>query len=164
VAGRGDEPNADRAQIPVVPMSTGTTSAWTSPPEPRRQRTGPGRQDIGTGPGRPDEAVGALRAEVERALAGVSPETVTAPLTDARRAETALRAALRRLPSALLDALTAAPEEPLRQGLACAEAACEHLHHGELVEARMLLVATRGQLARAVTVRRRRPASPPAPR
>lgn len=140
-------------------MSAGATSAWTSPaepPEPRRQRTGPGR---------PDQAVGALRAEVERALAEVSPEVVAASLTDAHRAETALRAALRRLPSTVLDALTAGPEEPLRQGLACAEAACEHLHHGELVEARMLLVATRGQLARAVTAQhRQRATTPPAPR
>jgi hypothetical protein len=33
--------------------------------------------------------------------------------------------------------------------MACAEAACEHLHYVELQEARILLVAARGQLVRA---------------
>lgn len=127
-------------------MTAETATAWTTVPEPRVRL---GQQAVET---ESDDVIDQLRAEVERTLAAVRPEVVAIPLADGQHAEPALRRAAR----AVLAALPAEPaEDALRQSLACVEAACEHLHYGELVEARMLLVAARGQLARAITGRDR---------
>jgi hypothetical protein len=123
-----------------------TATAWTAVPEPRVRIGGPKAVETES-----DDVIDQLRAEVERTLAAVRPEVVAIPLVDGQHAEPALRRAVR----AVLVALPAEPEDALKQGLACAEAACEHLHYGELAEARMLLVAARGQLARTVTGRDR---------
>ena len=58
-----------------------------------------------------------------------------------QQAEESLRDALRR---------TDAGSDPaLAEAVACAKAACEHLRYCELQEARLLLVAARGQLVRS---------------
>ncbi|MEU4804507.1 hypothetical protein [Actinosynnema sp. NPDC023587] len=99
----------------------------------------------------------ALEGAVEYALAAVRPsdpvdalsnpradgEPGAAPdvLSSARQAEESLVDALRRTDPGLDDAL--------EQAVACAAAAAEHLRYGELQEARLLLVAARGQLVRS---------------
>ncbi|KAA2254118.1 hypothetical protein F0L68_31430 [Solihabitans fulvus] len=95
------------------------------------------------------DATTVLRAVVERTLVAVRP----ADLAGARRAEEPLRDALRAVDSDGSDG-------QLVQGLACVEAACEHLRFGELTEARTLLVAARGQLGRAQPVPATRPVVP----
>ncbi|WP_447003059.1 hypothetical protein ACRAKI_25560 [Saccharothrix isguenensis] len=85
----------------------------------------------------------ALEATVERVLMAVRPSNLADPLSGTRHAEESLRAALRRVDQTSDDALA--------QAVACAEAACEHLRYAELQEARLLLVAARGQLARSHT-------------
>jgi hypothetical protein len=89
--------------------------------------------------------VDALEAAVERVLTAVRPSNLADPLSGARHAEESLRDALRR---------TEPGADPvLGQAVACAEAAVEHLHYSELQEARLLLVAARGQLVRSHTGR-----------
>lgn len=83
----------------------------------------------------------ALEAAVERILVAVRPSNLADPLSGARHAEESLRAALLRTDTGSDDALA--------QAVACAEAACEHLRYCELQEARLLLVAARGQLVRS---------------
>jgi hypothetical protein len=85
--------------------------------------------------------VGALESAVEKVLVDVRPSNSADPLAGVRHAEESLMAALRRTDAGSDDALT--------QAVACAEAACEHLRYGELQEARLLLVAARGQLVRS---------------
>jgi hypothetical protein len=83
----------------------------------------------------------ALEIAVEQALAAMRPAVLTDPVSGTLRAEESLRTALRvTVPGA---------DGALEQAVACAEAACEHLHYCELQEARILLVAARGQLVRA---------------
>lgn len=82
-----------------------------------------------------------LEAAVERVLTAVRPSNLADPQAGARHAEESLRDALRR---------TDAGSNPaLGQAVACAEAAAEHLRYAELQEARLLLVAARGQLIRS---------------
>jgi len=83
----------------------------------------------------------ALEIAVEQVLAAVRPAVLTDPVSGALRAEESLRTALR-------DTEHGA-DGALEQAMACAEAACEHLKYCELQEARLLLVAARGQLVRA---------------
>ncbi|QQQ74383.1 hypothetical protein IOD16_24770 [Saccharothrix sp. 6-C] len=83
----------------------------------------------------------ALESTVERVLVDVRPSNLADPLAGIGHAEESLRTALRRVDAGADDALT--------QAVACAEAACEHLRYGELQEARLLLVAARGQLVRS---------------
>ncbi|MEU4765288.1 hypothetical protein AB0H12_18715 [Actinosynnema sp. NPDC023794] len=85
--------------------------------------------------------VGPLEAAVEKVLVDVRPSNLADPLAGVGHAEESLRDALRRTDAGADDALT--------QAVACAEAACEHLRYGELQEARLLLVAARGQLVRS---------------
>ncbi|ONI90869.1 hypothetical protein ALI22I_10490 [Saccharothrix sp. ALI-22-I] len=82
-----------------------------------------------------------LEVTVERALVAVRPSNLADPLSTVRRAEESLRDALRRTDVGSDDALV--------QAVACVEAACEHLRYFELQEARLLLVAARGQLVRS---------------
>ena len=97
----------------------------------------------------PPSSADVLELAVERVLAAVRPSNLADPLSDpssgARRAEESLLEALRR----------AAPvaDGALGQAVACAEAAAEHLRYGELQEARLLLVAARGQIVRSQTRR-----------
>ncbi|GAA1353028.1 hypothetical protein [Saccharothrix algeriensis] len=101
----------------------------------------------------PPSSADVLELAVERVLAAVRPSNLADPLADplsdpssgARRAEESLLEALRR----------AAPvaDGALGQAVACAEAAAEHLRYGELQEARLLLVAARGQIVRSQTRR-----------
>ncbi len=84
---------------------------------------------------------GLLETAVEKVLVDVRPSNLADPLAGVRHAEESLRDALRRT--------AAGPDAVPAQAVACAEAACEHLHYGELQEARLLLVAARGQLARS---------------
>jgi len=89
--------------------------------------------------------VDALEAAVDRVLTAVRPSNLADPQSGARFAEESLRDALRR---------TDAGSNPaLEQAVACAEAAAEHLRYSELQEARLLLVAARGQLVRSHTGR-----------
>jgi hypothetical protein len=83
----------------------------------------------------------ALEVTVERVLVAVRPSNLADPLSGAQHAEETLRAVLRRTDPGSDDALA--------QAVACAEAACEHLRYCELQEARLLLVAARGQLVRS---------------
>ncbi|MGM1061816.1 hypothetical protein [Saccharothrix sp. Mg75] len=83
----------------------------------------------------------ALEVAVERVLAAVRPSTLADPRSGAHHAEESLRDALRRT--------HAGSDEALSQAVACAEAAAEHLRYLELQEARLLLVAARGQLVRS---------------
>ncbi|WNV84324.1 hypothetical protein [Umezawaea sp. Da 62-37] len=83
----------------------------------------------------------ALELAVEQVLAAVRPAVLTDPVSGALRAEESLRMAL--------SGADRGTDGPLRQAMACAEAACEHLRYCELQEARLLLVAARGQLVRA---------------
>ncbi|WP_367138043.1 hypothetical protein [Saccharothrix sp. HUAS TT1] len=83
----------------------------------------------------------ALETTVERVLVAVRPSNLADPLAGTRHAEESLRDALRRV--------DAGSDPALAQAVACAEAACEHLRYGELQEARLLLVAARGRLARS---------------
>ncbi|MER5265013.1 hypothetical protein ABTZ99_23340 [Actinosynnema sp. NPDC002837] len=85
--------------------------------------------------------VGVLEAAVEKVLVDVRPSNLADPLAGVRAAEESLKDALRRTDAGSDDALT--------QAVACAEAACEHLRYGELQEARLLLVAARGELVRS---------------
>lgn len=85
--------------------------------------------------------VDALENTVEKVLVAVRPSNLPDPLAGARHAEESLRDALRRTDAGSDDALV--------QAVACAEAACEHLRYCEWQEARLLLVAARGQLARS---------------
>lgn len=85
--------------------------------------------------------VDALEVTVERILVAVRPANLADQMSSVRRAEESLRDALRRTEVGSDDALA--------QAVACAEAACEHLRYAELQEARLLLVAARGQLARS---------------
>ncbi|GAA3857235.1 hypothetical protein GCM10022243_23360 [Saccharothrix violaceirubra] len=87
-------------------------------------------------PLRPDP-VDVLEVAVERVLAAVRPSNLADPLAGTRNAEESLMDALRRTAHA-------GPTE----AVACAEAAAEHLRYGELQEARLLLTAARGELAR----------------
>ncbi|GAB2993054.1 hypothetical protein [Saccharothrix stipae] len=89
--------------------------------------------------------VDVLESTVERVLVAVRPSNLADPLAGAHHAEESLRDALRRTEAGADDALV--------QAVACAEAACEHLRYCELQEARLLLVAARGQLARSHTGR-----------
>lgn len=82
-----------------------------------------------------------LGTVVEHVLAAVRPAVLTDPVSGALRAEESLRDALRHT--------YPAADGATEQAMACAEAACEHLKYCELPEARILLVAARGQLARA---------------
>ncbi|CCH33434.1 hypothetical protein ABZ816_18065 [Actinosynnema sp. NPDC047251] len=87
-----------------------------------------------------------LEGAVEYALAAVRPSERLDEVSNARQAEESLVDALRRTePSA---------DDALEQAVACAEAAAEHLRYGEFQEARLLLVAARGQLVRSHTRRR----------
>lgn len=98
----------------------------------------------GTLPGNlvtPVHSTEALEIAVEQVLAAVRPAVLTDPVSGALRAEESLRIALRGTEHGADDAL--------EQAMACAEAACEHLRYCELQEARLLLVAARGQLVRA---------------
>ncbi|MFE2754214.1 hypothetical protein ACFXGA_19680 [Actinosynnema sp. NPDC059335] len=83
----------------------------------------------------------ALETAVERVLVAVRPSNLADPLAGASHAEESLRDALRRT--------DAGSDAALAQAVACAEAACEHLRYCELQEARLLLVAARGQLVRS---------------
>jgi hypothetical protein len=83
----------------------------------------------------------ALEIAVEKVLAAVRPAVLTDPVSGALRAEESLRTALR--------GTEHGTDGALEQAMACAEAACEHLKYCELQEARLLLVAARGQLVRA---------------
>ena len=83
----------------------------------------------------------ALETAVEKVLVDVRPSNLADPLAGVRHAEESLRDALRRT--------DAGSDGALAQAVACAEAACEHLRYGELQEARLLLVAARGQLVRS---------------
>ncbi|GGP84600.1 hypothetical protein [Saccharothrix coeruleofusca] len=83
-----------------------------------------------------------LEVAVERVLAAVRPSSLTDPIESAHSAETALRTAVRA-------AADGVPDDAMSQALACAEAACEHLRYLEFQEARLLLVAARGQLVRS---------------
>ncbi|QFZ21980.1 hypothetical protein [Saccharothrix syringae] len=86
-----------------------------------------------------------LEAAVERVLTAVRPSNLADPQSGTHHAEESLRDALRR---------TEAGANPaLGQAVACAEAAAEHLRYAELQEARLLLVAARGQLVRSHTGR-----------
>ena len=80
----------------------------------------------------------ALEVAVERVLAAVRPSDPADARSGAHHAEESLRDALRRT--------DAGADAALRQAVACAEAAAEHLRYLELQEARLLLVAARGQL------------------
>ncbi|MFD7658056.1 hypothetical protein ACFV4N_29135 [Actinosynnema sp. NPDC059797] len=82
-----------------------------------------------------------LEAAVERVLTAVRPSNLADPLSGAHHAEESLRDALRRA--------DVGSNPALGQAVACAEAAAEHLRYSELQEARLLLVAARGQLARS---------------
>jgi hypothetical protein len=86
----------------------------------------------------------ALELAVEQVLSSIRPAVLADPVSGSARAEEVLRAALRSTGEAPVVADTA-----LEQALACAEAAAEHLRFFELPEARILLVAARGQLARS---------------
>ncbi|GAA0233466.1 hypothetical protein AB0A74_40255 [Saccharothrix sp. NPDC042600] len=83
-----------------------------------------------------------LELAVERVLAAVRPSHLTDPLAGAHAAEKSLREALRTVDGASAD-------DAYGRAVACAEAACEHLRYAELQEARLLLVAARGQLVRS---------------
>jgi hypothetical protein len=83
----------------------------------------------------------ALETAVEKVLVDVRPSNLADPLAGVRHAEESLKDALRRT--------VAGSDAALAQAVACAQAACEHLRYGELQEARMLLVAARGQLVRS---------------
>ncbi|XVV01362.1 hypothetical protein ACQPW3_28640 [Actinosynnema sp. CA-248983] len=83
-----------------------------------------------------------LEHAVERVLAAVRPSHLTDPLAGSLAAEQALREALRTVDGASAD-------DAYARAVACAEAACEHLRYCELQEARLLLVAARGQLVRS---------------
>ncbi|MEU4445380.1 hypothetical protein AB0K14_22210 [Actinosynnema sp. NPDC050801] len=85
--------------------------------------------------------VDVLESTVERVLVAVRPSNLADPLAGAHHAEESLRDALRRT--------EAGADGALAQAIACAEAACEHLRYCELQEARLLLVAARGQLVRS---------------
>ncbi|MEV0681484.1 hypothetical protein AB0I60_33675 [Actinosynnema sp. NPDC050436] len=91
----------------------------------------------------------ALESAVEYALAAVRPsnpvDTASTEPASSRLAEESLVDALGRTRPGVDDALG--------QAVACAEAAAEHLRYGELQEARLLLVAARGQLVRSHTRR-----------
>lgn len=91
----------------------------------------------------------ALESAVEFALAAVRPsnpvDTASSGGSNERQAEESLVDALRRTDPRVDDALG--------QAAACAAAAAEHLRYGELQEARLLLVAARGQLVRSHTRR-----------
>ncbi|WP_077004463.1 hypothetical protein [Saccharothrix sp. ALI-22-I] len=78
--------------------------------------------------------------EIQKALH----ETKTASPEDA---EVHARSARDRLHDVLAFGVRAGDQLPLRQALACAGAACEHLEFGELLEARTLLTAAISQLA-----------------
>jgi hypothetical protein len=86
-----------------------------------------------------------LEAAVDRVLVAVGPSSPADPPAGSRHAEESLRAALRRTDTGT--------DRALAQAVACAEAACEHLRYSELQEARLLLVAARGQLVRSHTGR-----------
>ncbi|MFD1150114.1 hypothetical protein [Saccharothrix hoggarensis] len=83
----------------------------------------------------------ALEMTVERVLLAVRPSNLADPMSGARHAEESLRDVLRRT--------EAGRDRTLSQAVACVEAACEHLRYCELQEARLLLVAARGQLVRS---------------
>ncbi|MBB5956776.1 hypothetical protein FHS29_003369 [Saccharothrix tamanrassetensis] len=93
----------------------------------------------------PTSPADALEVAVERVLAAVRPSNLADPLSDplsgALTAEQSLRDALRRT--------EVGSDDALGQAVACAEAAAEHLRYLELQEARLLLVAARGQLVRS---------------
>jgi hypothetical protein len=93
----------------------------------------------------PPSPAEALELAVERVLAAVRPGNLTDPVTDAHRAEESLRDTL--------SSVEAGPDHTLDQAVACVEAACEHLRYCEWQEARLLLVAARGQLVRSQTRR-----------
>ncbi|MBW4721204.1 hypothetical protein [Saccharothrix obliqua] len=84
-----------------------------------------------------------LESAVERAFAAVRPSDPADALSGARHAEESLSDVLRRAEPGADDALA--------QAVACARAAAEHLRYGELQEARLLLVAARGQFVRSHT-------------
>ncbi|GAA2681426.1 MULTISPECIES: hypothetical protein [Actinosynnema] len=86
-----------------------------------------------------------LELAVEKVLASVRPSSLGDPAEGSRRAERVLRDAL--------DLPDESTNDALRQARACVEAACEHLRYQEFQEARLLLVASRGQLVRAHTGR-----------
>ena len=86
-----------------------------------------------------------LESAVEKVLVAVRPSNLADPLAGVTHAEESLRDALRRI--------EVGPDHALAQAVACAEAACEHLRYCELQEARLLLVAARGQLVRSHAVR-----------
>ncbi|MFD0206158.1 MULTISPECIES: hypothetical protein [Saccharothrix] len=83
----------------------------------------------------------ALESTVEKVLVAVRPSNLADPLSGALDAEESLRDALRRT--------DVGSDGALAQAVACAEAACEHLRYCEWQEARLLLVAARGQLVRS---------------
>jgi hypothetical protein len=83
----------------------------------------------------------ALGSTLDKVMVAVRPSNLADPLAGAVRAEESLRDALRRT--------DAGSDDALAQAVACAEAACEHLRYCEWQEARLLLVAARGQLTRA---------------
>lgn len=101
-------------------------------------RTGPVPDKLITKSVHPADA---LEIAVEKVLAAVRPAVLTDPVSGAARAEKSLRDALR--------GAVPGSDGAMVQAVACAEAACEHLKYCELQEARLLLVAARGQLVRA---------------
>lgn len=126
-------PQSPTPQSPVLPSPVlpSTAPRSSAPQHPAPESTAPSA----------GSAAGALEAAVERVLVAVRPANLVDPLSGARHAEESLRAVLRRTAAGSDDAFT--------QAVACAEAACEHLRYCEFQEARLLLVAARGQLARS---------------
>lgn len=131
-------PQSPTPQSPVLPSPVlpSTAPRSSAPQHPAPQHPAPESTAPSAG-----SAAGALEAAVERVLVAVRPANLVDPLSGARHAEESLRAVLRRTAAGSDDAFT--------QAVACAEAACEHLRYCEFQEARLLLVAARGQLARS---------------
>ncbi|WP_197043435.1 hypothetical protein [Saccharothrix sp. NRRL B-16314] len=134
------EQSTPHSPTPHGPIPQGSVSHSPAPPSPVLQSPAP----QSTAPESAAHSAGpadVLEAAVERVLVAVRPSNLADPLSGARHAEESLRAVLRRTDAGSDDAFT--------QAVACAEAACEHLRYCELQEARLLLVAARGQLARS---------------
>jgi hypothetical protein len=93
---------------------------------------------------RTQSPIDALEQAVEQVQAAVRPAVLADPVDNALQAEESLRQALRTVHEAAVIS-----DEAMEQAVACAEAACEHLRYFELPEARILLVAARGQLSRS---------------
>ncbi|NUT97581.1 MAG: hypothetical protein HOY78_36715 [Saccharothrix sp.] len=85
------------------------------------------------------DLVSVLDRAIREALAETLPDPPHDPLARARHAKTCVAEAL--------DATRAGDFPVPPAALACLDAACEHLEYGELLEARTLLTAARGQLA-----------------